>query len=157
MFYVLPRHTSKLLDFYKGITYRDDTIGDICKFSTLNIHKYGDNYLKELIREKGLHDENIKVYENLYSLNKFIDYKIEKSYVKFKMSYPLDICGLCDIYGDSIIEGIKQTHENGGNFVLMTKSVMYYPGNTVSEEHLGGANEEIFWAMEDYIENLKSE
>lgn len=156
MWYVLPRYTKKMLGFCKDITYHDQTIGAICKFSTLNIDKYGDNHLKELIRNSGTVDNNITEYDEIYSTNKLINYKIEKSYVKFKISYPFDVCGLHDIYGDSILDGIKQIHEDGGNFVLMTKSVMHYPGSTISEEHLGGANEEIFWAMEEYIEKLKN-
>lgn len=156
MWNVMPQYTEKLLDFCKEVTYNDNTIGDICKFSTLSINKYGDNNLKKLIRDKGLHDKNILFYESSYSVNKLINYKIEKSYVKFKISYPFDICGLNDMYGEEILDGIKREHENGGNFILMTKSVMHNPGGTVNEEHLGGANEEIFWTMDEYIENLKN-
>lgn len=149
LWYVLPEHSSKLINFCKKSSQFSPELGYMCKFSTLSLKKYGDSEWKNLMNIEN-YSENISEYSEF----RLVSSKLEKSYIMFKTSYPRDIAGVNDEQGDTMISEIKKLYTSDRNFMIMTKSVVFFPENEVKEEYLGGANEEFFWSMEKYKDNL---
>lgn len=151
LWFVFPKQSERIVDFFREFTVHVDGIGYVCSFGLFDFKRHGNPNYGSVISKKNAND---KYYRSKQG-------KMEKSFINFASNYP---DWTPDAQGSMYLDRLKefdasQSMINGkeSRFFRSKKSLHMHPGFPDSDEDIIDENHGLLSLLNDYYDHNRLE